>query len=271
MPSLARASRSPPITSRSRTPPSSSVLPKPVGPGESVTVDLDYSMTLPNKQGRWGHWDGVSFLNEWLPTLAYLRRGRLAADAVHPLAPAVLQRGRHLHRPHRHAGRAEGRLLGPGAIRSRRAATAGPWSKPPPVPLRDFTLLSSARYQEHAVAVRRRHDQMPRPAGARLVRPGDGPHRGRGDPRLQPAVRAVPVQAFHRRRELLRLERQRVRRPGHDRPPRLRHAAPGQGLRRLPGLARDPAPVVVQRRRHQRLPRDLDGRRAWRPTSRTAS
>jgi hypothetical protein len=46
-------------------------LPKPVGPGESVTVVLDLTMHLPEKQGRWGHWEGVTTLSNWLPVFAY--------------------------------------------------------------------------------------------------------------------------------------------------------------------------------------------------------
>jgi hypothetical protein len=46
-------------------------LPRPVLQGDSVTVDLEYVMHLPNKQGRWGYWQGVTFLSNWLPVLAF--------------------------------------------------------------------------------------------------------------------------------------------------------------------------------------------------------
>jgi len=46
-------------------------LPNPVGPGETVTVDMDCTVRLPNKQGRWGHWRGVHFLTNSLPTLGF--------------------------------------------------------------------------------------------------------------------------------------------------------------------------------------------------------
>ena len=45
-------------------------LPRQVGPGESVTVDLDFTMHLPKKQGRWGQWCGVTYLSNWLPVFA---------------------------------------------------------------------------------------------------------------------------------------------------------------------------------------------------------
>ncbi len=46
-------------------------LPDPVGPGESVTVELGIALQLPNKQGRWGHWQGVTYLTNALPLLAF--------------------------------------------------------------------------------------------------------------------------------------------------------------------------------------------------------
>ncbi len=46
-------------------------LPRPVGPGESVTLDLVFTLRLPQKQGRWGQWQGVTFLAQWLPVAAF--------------------------------------------------------------------------------------------------------------------------------------------------------------------------------------------------------
>ncbi|MHB1422888.1 MAG: M1 family metallopeptidase [Gemmataceae bacterium] len=46
-------------------------LPRPVGPGESVTVLLEFILHLPAKQGRWGQWQGVTTLSNWLPVFAY--------------------------------------------------------------------------------------------------------------------------------------------------------------------------------------------------------
>jgi len=46
-------------------------LPKAVGPGETVSVILDATITLPNKQGRWGHWQGIHYLTNSLPVAAY--------------------------------------------------------------------------------------------------------------------------------------------------------------------------------------------------------
>ncbi len=45
-------------------------LPEPVRPGQTVTVELDVVVRLPNKQGRWGYYEGVTFLSNALPLLA---------------------------------------------------------------------------------------------------------------------------------------------------------------------------------------------------------
>lgn len=46
-------------------------LPRPVQCGETIEVELTFTLRLPQKQGRWGQWKGVTFLSNWLPVLAY--------------------------------------------------------------------------------------------------------------------------------------------------------------------------------------------------------
>ena len=46
-------------------------LPRLVQPGESITVHIELVMHLPQKQGRWGQWRGVTFLSNWLPVFAF--------------------------------------------------------------------------------------------------------------------------------------------------------------------------------------------------------
>jgi Peptidase family M1 domain/Omp85 superfamily domain len=43
---------------------------RPVAQGETITLELTFTLRLPQKQGRWGQWDGVTFLAQWLPVLA---------------------------------------------------------------------------------------------------------------------------------------------------------------------------------------------------------
>jgi hypothetical protein len=46
-------------------------LPSPVHQGETVVVQIDFVMHLPQKQGRWGQWNGVTFLSNWQPVVAF--------------------------------------------------------------------------------------------------------------------------------------------------------------------------------------------------------
>lgn len=46
-------------------------LPRAIGPGESITIELKFHFRLPQKQGRWGQWKDVTYLSNWLPVLAY--------------------------------------------------------------------------------------------------------------------------------------------------------------------------------------------------------
>lgn len=46
-------------------------LPKEVQPGETVEVTLEYELTIPAVQGRFGRWQGVTSLLNWYPLVAY--------------------------------------------------------------------------------------------------------------------------------------------------------------------------------------------------------
>ncbi len=46
-------------------------LPREVGPGDAVTVELVFTVKVPFKKGRWGQWAGVTTLAQWLPVLAF--------------------------------------------------------------------------------------------------------------------------------------------------------------------------------------------------------
>src|ERR1019366_1006678 len=45
-------------------------LPAEVQPGASVTVELKFHLKLPPRKGRWGQWDGITTLAQWLPVVA---------------------------------------------------------------------------------------------------------------------------------------------------------------------------------------------------------
>jgi hypothetical protein len=47
-------------------------LPCPVEPGQTATIELVCDVRLPNKQGRWGHYEGVTYLTNAIPLLAVI-------------------------------------------------------------------------------------------------------------------------------------------------------------------------------------------------------
>ena len=46
-------------------------LPGAVKKGESITIEVEFDLRLPQKQGRWGQWQGITSLMQWLPVLAF--------------------------------------------------------------------------------------------------------------------------------------------------------------------------------------------------------
>lgn len=46
-------------------------LPEAVAPGATVEVSLDFELELPNVQGRFGHFNGIYYMLNWYPILAY--------------------------------------------------------------------------------------------------------------------------------------------------------------------------------------------------------
>ena len=107
-------------------------------------------MTLPNKQGRWGHWEGITFLNEWLPTLAYYDEAGWQPTPFIPWhQPFFNEAGVYTARITVPAGE---KVACSGPIRSVTRRPDG-WEdvETDACLLRDFTLLSSARYEEHVL------------------------------------------------------------------------------------------------------------------------
>jgi hypothetical protein len=46
------------------------MLPTPLPPGTAVTLELRFHLKLPPRKGRWGQWDGITMLAQWLPVVA---------------------------------------------------------------------------------------------------------------------------------------------------------------------------------------------------------
>lgn len=128
-------------------------LPAPVAQKESVTIEIDFTMKLPQKQGRWGQWNGVTFLSNWVPVAAvYDDQG------WHPI-PFIPW-----HQPFfNESGIYQVRVIMPedqkvacsGSITAIREVGRG--LKQVDIMaegVRDFAFLCSARYQEYAATVK---------------------------------------------------------------------------------------------------------------------
>jgi hypothetical protein len=123
-------------------------LPTEVGPGQSVTVELAFTLRLPQKMGRWGQWDGVIMLAQWLPVLAYYDdRGWQPAPFIPWHQPFYNEAGIYTARI---ALPREQKLACTGAIT--RVDDVGPgWHelRVGPVCARDFSLVASDRFQAY--------------------------------------------------------------------------------------------------------------------------
>ena len=121
-------------------------------PGESVTVELICDVRLPNKQGRWGHWEGVTFLTNALPLLAfYDDTGWQPTPFVPWHQPFFNEAGvftRHVTLP------ADEKVACPAVVEVRNAArpTAGSASRREPFVGRDFAVLCSAATRSSAAS-----------------------------------------------------------------------------------------------------------------------
>jgi aminopeptidase N len=123
-------------------------LPRPLQPEEAVTLELYLTLKIPPKKGRWGQWDGVTTLAQWLPVVAVY--GKQGWDPA-PFIP--------WHQPfHNEAGHYTARVTLPadqklacsGIIEDSRDLGDGRRQHViAPVCLRDFALICSARFQEH--------------------------------------------------------------------------------------------------------------------------
>ncbi len=83
-------------------------------PGDSVTLELHLTLKIPPKKGRWGQWDGVTTLAQWLPVVAVYERREVrdeGREGDHPPRPPPSQRGEISGAPPSQAGAVAGALL----------------------------------------------------------------------------------------------------------------------------------------------------------------
>jgi hypothetical protein len=122
-------------------------LPAPVGPGQSVTLDLVFTLRLPQKQGRWGQWNGVTFLAQWLPVVAYYDdQGWQPTPFIPWHQPFFNEAGIYTARV---TLPADQKLASTGSVHARKDLGNG-WQQLDlrPICARDFALFCSARFHE---------------------------------------------------------------------------------------------------------------------------
>jgi len=121
-------------------------LPDAVGPGETVTIELGISLRLPNKQGRWGYWQGVTYLSNALPLLAFCDdTGWRPMPFIPWHQPWFNEAGVFTARitlP------ADETLVCPAVVKSERVADRWKTVEFEPFVGRDFSFLASKRYRE---------------------------------------------------------------------------------------------------------------------------
>ena len=195
---LGRADRAAiPLSSRQRHGPRRSALPREVHQDEHVTVELTFTLRLPQRQGRWGQWEGVTFLAQWLPVLAfYDDQGWQPTPFIPWHQPFFNEAG--IYTAHIDAAArpkswpARGSVVGESDLgggwkmvevqRPGRAGFRGPVERPLP------GIHGPGRSGPRALL---------RVSRARVLRPADDPHRRPRPSRLRAVVRPLPVSRFH--------------------------------------------------------------------------
>lgn len=134
-------------------------LPHEVGPGQSVTLELDLVLKLPQVKGRWGQWRGVTTLAQWLPVIAVY--GPVCTPGGGPIDNKIAWQPVPFvpwHQPFfNEAGMFDAHIKLPS---DHKLACTGPvaqevchedgWKEiwTVPIPARDFALICSARFCE---------------------------------------------------------------------------------------------------------------------------
>jgi hypothetical protein len=123
-------------------------LPEEVRPGESITLELDYVMKLPPKKGRWGQWDGITTLAQWIPVVAVFnaQKGWQPTPFIPWHQPFFNEAGHYTVQVRLPSDQ---KLAASATVRQERDLGNG-WKEVvfDPVCVRDFALIASASFQE---------------------------------------------------------------------------------------------------------------------------
>lgn len=123
-------------------------LPEEVAPGDSARLELNLRVKIPAKRGRWGQWDSITTLAQWLPVVAVLDdvKGWQPTPFVPWHQPYFNDAGVYhvkLRLP------ADQKLAASSSVRKETKVSDG-WKEIEfePACLRDFALVASARFEE---------------------------------------------------------------------------------------------------------------------------
>lgn len=124
------------------------MLPAPLQPGEAVALSLSYTMDLPQRQGRWGQWEGVTFLTNWHPVVAFHdpEKGFQPTPFVPWHQPFFNEAGIFSVRAKLPKGQ---KIACTGPIKSTKIVGDDQEVEMGPVTARDFSFLCSDRYEEY--------------------------------------------------------------------------------------------------------------------------
>ena len=125
-------------------------LPEKLEPGESVTLELRFYLKLPQRKGRWGQWDGITTLAQWLPVVAVFDdvKGWQPAPFIPWHQPYFNEAGHYTVKVQLPATQ---KLAASGVVRSEADLGDG-WKhiEFEPICVRDFALIASDRFEEWA-------------------------------------------------------------------------------------------------------------------------
>ncbi|MCE9532942.1 MAG: BamA/TamA family outer membrane protein [Planctomycetes bacterium] len=118
---------------------------------ESISLAIDFDLKLPQKQGRWGQWKGVTCLSNWLPVLAYYdEKGWQPTPFVAWHQPFFNEAG--VYNVHLRLHKDQ-KVAASGAVRKREVDGDNQDLWYGPITTREFTLAASDRFEEHVVEV----------------------------------------------------------------------------------------------------------------------
>jgi hypothetical protein len=124
-------------------------LPKDLKPGESFAVELNFRVKLPPKKGRWGQWNGITTLAQWLPVVAVHDANGWQPTPFIPWHQPFYNEAGHYTVTVRLP--ADQKLAASSSVRKEVDLKDG-WKEVvfDPICVRDFALVASARFEEWA-------------------------------------------------------------------------------------------------------------------------